>query len=54
MFEKIFLAAVALYVVRWIADVVTANAEARKKMMVEVLETVAAATVVGTFVWWML
>ncbi len=54
MFEKIFLAAVALYVVLWIADIVTANAEARKKMMVEVLQTVTAATVVGTFVWWML
>lgn len=54
MFEKIFLAAIALYVLLWIADVATAKAEARKKMMVEVLETVVAATAVGTLVWWML
>lgn len=54
MFENIFLAAVVVYVLLWVADIATAKAEARKKMMVEVLETVVAATAVGTLVWWMM
>ena len=45
---------VVVYIGLWIADIVTATTEARKLMMREIVETTAVATVVGSFVWWLL
>jgi len=45
---------VVVYIGLWIADIVTATPEARKRILLEVVETTAVAMIFGTFLWWML
>lgn len=54
-YEIVFIIVLVTYVGLWVADLVYAkDAAARKRILMDVVETSAVAIVFGSFLWWML